>query len=201
MKRRIGVCILLLAVLFSILSVRMYNDKQTKLTHDSIVYALDSSEAYQCACDGSTLFQDYVDDVKEQRKITAQLLRIEEEEMAKVEDRAAYEISQMEKERIREELEEQRFWDSLEYLGVYDLTAYEWTGNPCANGNYPSVGYTVACNSLPLGTQLYIEGVGYRVVEDRGATWHSSNWIDLYLGDVSSCYDWGVRSCNVYIVR
>ena len=30
MKRRIGVCILLLAVLFSILSVRMYNDKQMK---------------------------------------------------------------------------------------------------------------------------------------------------------------------------
>lgn len=88
----------------------------------------------------------------------------------------------------------------MTYLGVFDVTAYEWTGNPCANGNYPSEGYTVACNSLPLGTTVYIEGVGYRVVEDRGATWHSDMWMDLYLGDVGSCYEWGVRSLDVYIV-
>jgi len=89
----------------------------------------------------------------------------------------------------------------MEYLGTFEMTAYEWTGYPCANGNYPEVGYTVACNSLPLGTTVYIEGVGYRVVEDRGAEWHSSNWMDLYLGDVDSCYQWGIRSVEVYIVR
>lgn len=89
----------------------------------------------------------------------------------------------------------------MEYLGTFEMTAYEWTGNPCANGNYPEVGYTVACNSLPLGTKVYIEGVGYRVVEDRGADWHSYNWMDLYLGDVASCYEWGVRSVEVYVVR
>ena len=89
----------------------------------------------------------------------------------------------------------------MEYLGTFEMTAYEWTGNPCANGNYPEVGYTVACNSLPLGTVVYIEGVGYRVVEDRGAEWHASNWMDLYLGDVSACYEWGIRSVEVYIVR
>ena len=89
----------------------------------------------------------------------------------------------------------------MEYLGTFEMTAYEWTGNPCANGNYPEVGYTVACNSLPLGTKVYIEGVGYRVVEDRGADWHSYNWMDLYLGDVASCYEWGIRSVEVYVVR
>lgn len=89
----------------------------------------------------------------------------------------------------------------MEYLGTFEMTAYEWTGNPCANGNYPEVGYTVACNSLPLGTRVYIEGVGYRVVEDRGAEWHSYNWMDLYLGDVSACYEWGIRSVEVYIVK
>ena len=91
--------------------------------------------------------------------------------------------------------------ESLEYIGSFDMTAYEWTGYPCANGNYPEVGYTVACNSLPLGTRVYIEGVGYRVVEDRGADWHSDNWMDLYLGDVGACYEWGIRSVDVYIVR
>ena len=91
--------------------------------------------------------------------------------------------------------------ESLEYIGAFDMTAYEWTGSPCANGNYPEVGYTVACNSLPLGTTVYIEGVGYRVVEDRGAEWHSDYWMDLYLGDVDACYEWGVRTVDVYIVR
>lgn len=100
-----------------------------------------------------------------------------------------------------EEIAEESHEEELEYLGTFEMTAYEWTGNPCANGNYPEVGYTVACNSLPLGTTVYIEGVGYRVVEDRGAEWHGSNWMDLYLGDVDSCYEWGVRSVDVYIVR
>ena len=100
-----------------------------------------------------------------------------------------------------EEIAEESPEEELEYLGTFEMTAYEWTGNPCANGNYPEVGYTVACNSLPLGTTVYIEGVGYRVVEDRGAEWHGSNWMDLYLGDVDSCYEWGVRSVEVYVVR
>lgn len=100
-----------------------------------------------------------------------------------------------------DEIAEEGPEEELEYLGTFEMTAYEWTGNPCANGNYPEVGYTVACNSLPLGTTVYIEGVGYRVVEDRGAEWHGSNWMDLYLGDVDSCYEWGVRSVDVYIVR
>lgn len=97
---------------------------------------------------------------------------------------------------IVEEAEEE-----LEYIGTFEATAYEWTGSPCANGNYPSEGYTVACNSLPLGTVLFIEGVGYRTVEDRGAEWHSDNWLDIYMGDESSCYAWGVQEVEVYIVR
>lgn len=100
-----------------------------------------------------------------------------------------------------EEIVEESSEEELEYLGTFEMTAYEWTGNPCANGRYPTEGYTVACNSLPLGTTVYIEGVGYRVVEDRGADWHGSNWMDLYLGDVDSCYEWGVRSVDVYVVR
>lgn len=100
-----------------------------------------------------------------------------------------------------EEIAEESPEEELEYLGTFDMTAYEWTGSPCANGNYPTVGYTVACNSLPLGTTVYIEGVGYRVVEDRGAEWHGDWWMDLYLGDVDSCYAWGVRSVDVYVVR
>lgn len=91
--------------------------------------------------------------------------------------------------------------ETMEYLGMFEATAYEWTGNPCANGEYPTEGYTVACNSLPLGTTVYIEGIGYRVVEDRGADWHGDNWIDLYMGDEAACIEWGVREIEVYVVK
>lgn len=101
----------------------------------------------------------------------------------------------------RKQEEAQKVEVSREFLGDFQVTAYEWTGSPCANGRYPTVGYTVACNSLPLGTRVYIEGVGERVVEDRGATWHSSNWMDLYLGDVASCNAWGVQTRAVYLVK
>ena len=87
------------------------------------------------------------------------------------------------------------------FHGHFVLTAYEWTGAPCANGAFPTVGYTVACNSLPLGTRVYVDGIGERVVEDRGASWHYSNWMDIYLGDVSSCNAFGVREADVYILR
>lgn len=111
-----------------------------------------------------------------------------------VKDKDKYEVY------VEEESPEEET-SNYEYLGVYDLTAYAWTGNPCANGNYPSCSYTVACNSLPLGTRIYIEGYGEYVVEDRGASWHSSNWIDVYMGDYSSCIQFGTRSANVYLVK
>lgn len=90
---------------------------------------------------------------------------------------------------------------SYDLRGRFVLTAYEWTGSPCANGRFPTVGYTVACNSIPLGTRVYVEGYGNYVVEDRGAEWHSSNWMDIYLGDVAACDQFGVREANVYIIR
>ena len=84
-------------------------------------------------------------------------------------------------------------------LGNYQLTAYEWTGSPCANGNYPTEGYTVACNSLPLGTKIYIEGYGTYTVEDRGGM--GSNVIDIYLGDAGECVQFGRQNAQVYIVE
>lgn len=84
------------------------------------------------------------------------------------------------------------------YLGVYELTAYEWTGEVCADGNYPSCGYTVGCNSLALGTRIYIEGYGEYVVEDRGGM--SDNVIDIYMEDYDTCIQFGRRTANVYLI-
>lgn len=91
--------------------------------------------------------------------------------------------------------------NNMIYLGQFEITAYEETGNNCANGNYPTVGHTIACNSLDFGTVVYIDGVGERVVEDRGGSYHGDNWIDLYLGDVDTCYQWGIQYRDVWLVE
>ena len=87
---------------------------------------------------------------------------------------------------------------SMTYLGVYELTAYEWTGEVCADGNYPSCGYTVGCNNLELGTRIYIEGYGEYVVEDRGGM--ADNVIDIYMEDYDTCINFGRRTADVYII-
>lgn len=89
--------------------------------------------------------------------------------------------------------------EGMTYLGDYRLTAYEWTGNPCANGNYPTEGYTIASNTLPIGTRVYIEGIGERTVEDTGGM--SGGTIDVYLGDPSACVQFGVQNAAVYVIE
>lgn len=86
----------------------------------------------------------------------------------------------------------------MTYLGVYELTAYEWPGEVCADGNYPSCGYTVGCNGLALGTRIYIEGYGEYVVEDRGGM--PDNVIDIYIEDYDTCIQFGRRTADVYLI-
>lgn len=94
-----------------------------------------------------------------------------------------------EEEYIYEEPEED--YDSPDhgsYIGEFQLTAYEWTGEPMANGEYPYYG-ACASNAFPLGTVLYIDGYGTFVVKDRGGM--SNNVIDIYLGDPAACWEFG----------
>jgi 3D (Asp-Asp-Asp) domain-containing protein len=85
------------------------------------------------------------------------------------------------------------------YAGTFELTAYEWTGNPCADGVYPEVNYTAACNDPALCHRwIYIEGYGIYYVHDTGGM--ASNVIDIYMGDYDSCIQFGRRSANIYFV-
>lgn len=90
-------------------------------------------------------------------------------------------------------------FDSMDYMGEWHITAYAYTGSPCANGNYPEAGRTVACNSLPFGTEVYIDGVGFRTVTDRGPDSMGDAWIDLYLGDYAECVQWGSQYRKVWV--
>ena len=90
----------------------------------------------------------------------------------------------------------------VEDIGTFTCTAYAYTGSPCANGDMPTTGHTIACNSLPFGTKLKIEGLdGIYEVEDRGASWHSDRWLDIYMGDVETCMNWGKQEREVYIIH
>ncbi|MBQ9613249.1 MAG: SH3 domain-containing protein [Lachnospiraceae bacterium] len=89
----------------------------------------------------------------------------------------------------------------MTHMGKWRITAYAYTGSPCANGNFPQVDYTIACNSLPFGTVVYISGVGFRTVEDRGPQSMGSEWLDIYMGDVNQCIQWGDQYRDVYVVE
>ena len=86
-----------------------------------------------------------------------------------------------------------------------ELTAYCSfcnSGSKTSSGTYPVAGRTVACNSLPLGTRIYIEGYGEYVVEDRGGM--GGSVIDIYMGDQENddvCNSFGhKRGVTVYVL-
>jgi 3D (Asp-Asp-Asp) domain-containing protein len=80
-------------------------------------------------------------------------------------------------------------------IGVWTLSAYEATGNPTASGVMPYYG-VVAFNHLPLGTRIYIAGYGDFIVADRCGI---GSRCDIYLGDVNSCINFGIRSAEIFV--
>lgn len=51
---------------------------------------------------------------------------------------------------------------------------------------------------IPLGSEVYIEGVGARRAEDTGGD-IIGNTIDIYMGSEAECISWGVRYVTIYI--
>ena len=101
----------------------------------------------------------------------------------------------------RKELEAQ----AKESLGTWTITAYCNDGQS-ASGRPNIAGQTCACNCLPFGTVIEVEGMGRFTVTDRGASsgkwaWHNSNWADIYLSSESECNAWGVQHRRVWRVK
>lgn len=95
-----------------------------------------------------------------------------------------------------EEYVPEPYYPSSEYVGTYTITAYTWTGNTMANGEYPYVGCVASCD-FPLGTTIYIDGVGTFVVNDVCPT---SGVIDVYMNTYDECINFGCFQANVSIV-
>ena len=94
----------------------------------------------------------------------------------------------------------------MTYLGVWQSTGYcpcelccgVWATGCTASGTLATEGRTVACGSLPMGTVIYIEGFGYRTVEDLGV---EGEWVDIFYSSHEAASAHGLQNVNVYLVN
>ena len=103
-----------------------------------------------------------------------------------------------EQERLKAEAEkEKRVSIGTCYITGYDNCVQccgKWAGGPTASGVMPTVNHTVAMASdYPFGTKIYIEGLGYYTVEDRGVGYKYTNgvrypWVDVFCNNHAECF-------------
>lgn len=93
----------------------------------------------------------------------------------------------------------------IEYLGKYKITGYDICISCCgktdgitASGEKAIVGITCAMNNIPFGTVLYIKGIGFRIVQDRGGM--KNGVIDVLCNDHPECYSI-TGTYEVYIIN
>ena len=70
-----------------------------------------------------------------------------------------------------------------------------------ASGDKATEGVTVAMDkSMPFGTKIYIDGVGERIVQDRGGA-IKGNRIDLYFDSHQDALNFGRQTKQVTIIK
>ncbi|MGI6299267.1 MAG: 3D domain-containing protein [Saccharofermentanales bacterium] len=99
-------------------------------------------------------------------------------------------------------------------LGSFSLTAYcscykccgKQPGSPgygiTASGQKVQEGVTIAADTrvIPMGSRVYIEGVGERIVQDRGGA-IKGNRIDIYFASHSNALKFGRKTRKVYLIK
>lgn len=105
--------------------------------------------------------------------------------------------------------------ESRSLLGNFTLTAYtagpESTGKSpgdpgygiTASGKRVQAGVTIAAdpNVIPMGSKVYIEGIGTRIVHDTGGA-IKGNRIDVYIPDLGQARSFGVKKgVKVYVLN
>lgn len=98
---------------------------------------------------------------------------------------------------------------ALTLVGTFTAYAYcpcvkccgQWSGGPTASGTMPKEERAVAADwdVLPAGTEVYIEGLGWRTVEDTGSG-IDGQALDVYYDSHQAALEQGVREVKVYAV-
>jgi len=96
-----------------------------------------------------------------------------------------------------------------EFIGNFTITAYcdcvqcqgKWVGQT-ASGQKPKPGLTIAVDPavIPLGSSVFIEGVGVRVAQDTGGAIKGQK-IDLFFSSYEEAVKWGKRVLPVFKVK
>lgn len=86
------------------------------------------------------------------------------------------------------------------YCSCYRCCGW-WGGNKTASGTKPKQGITVAGpRGLPLGTRVFIEGIGERVVQDRLSKKYDSRF-DLFFASHSEAAKFGKKELKVRVIK
>ena len=104
--------------------------------------------------------------------------------------------------------EDKEFEAVQQSVEEYVITAYCPCTKCCgksdgitASGEKAVEGITIAMDeSMPFGTKIYIDGVGERIVQDRGGA-IKGNRIDLYFGSHQEALNFGRQTKQVTILN
>lgn len=111
------------------------------------------------------------------------------------------------------EAQEQPFTEELREIEWIDFICTAYCGCELCVGKWHTDGYTLTASGwnaeenwtiaademYPFGTVIYIEGLGERMVMDRGSAIHG-NHIDLYYENHEQACEWGMQTRRAYIV-
>ena len=105
-----------------------------------------------------------------------------------------------------ETVEEESYDDELTYLGTWTISFYcpceiccgAYSSGYTASGTLAQPWYTCATDGLEFGSTVYVEGLGYFVVEDRGTAY---GWLDIFTGNHSEALSLGLQYGDVYLVN
>lgn len=62
--------------------------------------------------------------------------------------------------------------------------------------------HIVACNWLPLGTVIEVDGVRYTVADRGGSRLNKTGWIDIFVPEGhDACYRKGIGNCEIKIIK
>ena len=120
---------------------------------------------------------------------------------------ASMDALKAEQERLKEQ-DRQTHTEDENHLSsdmVMEVTAYTVSADECGNadgitssGRPALVGRTVACNNLPTGTRIWIEGIGERIVEDTGGM--GDNVLDVLVATKDEAYQIGRKKRKIKIL-
>ena len=94
------------------------------------------------------------------------------------------------------------------YCGEFEITYYDDCELCCgkndgitASGEKVQEGVTVAADTsiIPMGSKIYIEGIGWRTVQDRGGA-IKGNKLDIYVPSHDSPMPYNKQKLNVWVV-